>query len=94
MDKMKNNMRIHSLKALIKPVEIPSETLAIGPDERHDSIPLLIFTNQHLPTVKPTAVKLNQLAYEDVQRSGTGASLSLDDFETDNFSIGTPYMAI
>ena len=80
----------HALKSLLNPVEIPNENLGIGEDEKHTNIPILIFTEQHLPTVPPTVVPPNQLSYEEVQKDGTGSSLALEDFETQNFNIGIP----
>ena len=90
MDRMKELVNLHALKSLIKPIETPDESLAVGDVEKHSDIPLLIFTEQHLPQPMPEMVSERMLSYEDVQLDGTGATLSLADFETDNFYIGKP----
>ena len=91
MDRMKVLLNQHALKSLLKSPEIPDVSLAVGEDEKRDNVPLLIFTEQHLPMPTPEIVSERMQSYEDVQLDGTGASLSLDYFSTDNFSIGSPY---
>lgn len=91
MDRMKELLNMHALKSLICSPIRPDVSLAVGTDEKLDDVPLLIFTEQHLPAVMPEMVTEDMLSYEDVQMDGTGASLSLDDFSVDNFSIGMPY---
>lgn len=88
---MKSILNGHALKALLKNVDTPSKNLATGEDEHRKSIPLLIFTEQHLPQPKPEVLRPTELSYEKIQKNGTGASLALDDFETQNFSIGQTY---
>lgn len=91
MDKMKEMLNMHALKSLLQTPTMPDASLSIGEDEKKTDIPLLIFTEQHLPTPTPVIVSERMQSYEDVQLDGTGASLSLDYFSTDNFNIGKPY---
>ena len=91
MDRMKELVNMHALKSLLCSPVRPDVSLAVGADEKLDDVPLLIFTEQHFPAVPPEIVTDNMLSYEDTQMDGTGASLSLDDFSVDNFSIGAPY---
>ena len=88
---MKSILNMHALNSLLCPVEIPSETLAIADDERRDSVPLLIFTEQHLPMPKPEIIPTSQLSYEKVQIKGANNSLDLSDFETQAFSVGSAF---
>ena len=87
----KSSLNMHALQSLLKPVERPAQNLCVANDEKHSSIPLLIFTEQHLPTPNPDMQPLNQLPYEDVQKPGSNGVLSLDDFETQNFYMGHPF---
>ena len=88
---MKNILNIHALKALLKPVDTPNVNLGVSEDEKHSSIPLLLFTEQHLPVPSPEMQPLNQISFEKAQKPGSGVVLSLEDFETENFTMGTPY---
>ena len=88
---MRQIMCGHALKSLICPVDIPQVTLAIADDENHTDIPLLIFTEQHLPTVKPEVLRPSDYSYEEIQPDGVNACLTMDSFDTSNFSIGYPY---
>ena len=88
---MKSILSAHALKSLLKPAEIPAKNLCIGSDERLDSVPLLIFTEQNLAMPKPEIMPNSQLSYEKVQIKGTGNVLSLSDFETEAFSVGSAY---
>lgn len=94
MDKMKILINAHALKSLINPIETPDISLAVGEDENHTDIPVLIFTEQHLPVAMPEVVPISHKSYEEVQRDGTGSSLALDDFETQNFNIGLPIKGV
>ena len=88
---MKNILNGHALKSLLKNVDNPSISLAVGSDEEHKNIPILIFTEQHLPIPIPEIEPIRNKSYEEVRLDGTGVSLALDDFDTQNFSIGSPY---
>ena len=88
---MKSILNAHALKSLMKPTDTPNKNLATGEDEHRANIPLLIFTEQHLPQPKPEVLRPTELSYEKVQKNGTGASLALDDFETQNFNLGSTY---
>lgn len=85
---MKSLLNIHAFNSLVSPVERPNVNLGVGKDENHKSIPLLIFTEQHLPMPKPEVIPTNKLSYEKVQIKGANNSLDLSDFETQAFSVG------
>ena len=88
---MEQMLKAHALQSLIKPVEMPDVSLGIGKDENHKSVPILVFTQQSpkIPLVEKLPVNMRN--YEDSQVKGTGATISLADFETENFDIGLPY---
>lgn len=88
---MKSMINAHALNALIKPVDNPSKSLAVADDEKHSSIPILIFTEQYLTQPKPEIQNINDMSFEKMQKPGTGASLALEDFETQAFEIGNPF---
>ena len=88
---MKNILNGHALKSLLKPIDMPNVNLGVANDESHASVPLLIFNFQHLPVAKPEMQPLNQMPYESIQKIGSGASLTLEDFETDSFYVGHPF---
>ena len=83
-------IKAHALKQLTRPVALPSKTLAVGTDETHKSIPILIFNHQYLTQPAPTISKEGK-SYEDNKAKGSGAVLSLEDFETENFHVGHPF---
>lgn len=88
---MKSILNMHALNSLLCPVDMPAESLGVAHDEELGSVPLLLFTEQHLPVVQPEMIPINQMSYEKVQRAGTGSSLALEDFETQAFSMGGSY---
>ena len=88
---MKSLLNMHALNSVTCPIELPAQSLCIGNDERLDSVPLLIFTDQHLPMPAPEVLPKSQLSYEKIQLKGTNNSLDLSDFETQAFSVGGSY---
>ena len=88
---MKSIINGHALNSLLKPVNMPAKNLGVADDECLTSIPLLIFTEQHLPMPTPVIQPLNYSSYEKAQRPGAGNVLSLEDFETENFNLGHPF---
>lgn len=80
-----------ALKSLLKPPEMPETALSIGDDEYHASVPLVIFRDQHAPATRPVVVSQNSIPYEKMAAKGSGDTLSLDNFVTDDFSIGRAY---
>lgn len=88
---MKSLLNMHALNSLLCAPERPAQSLGIADDERLDSVPLLIFTDQHLPMPEPEILPNSQLSYEKIQLKGTNNSLDLSDFETQAFSVGGSY---
>ena len=88
---MRNILNGHALGVLCKAVDKPAKSLGVGDDERHSSVPLLIFTEQYLKQPVPEMQPLNQISYENAQKPGTGNSLAMEDFETQAFYIGHPF---
>lgn len=88
---MRNILNGHALGVLCKKVEKPNKNLGVAGDEKHKSIPILIFTEQYLKQPVPEMQALNEVPYEKMQKAGTGNSLAMDDFETQAFYIGHPF---
>lgn len=89
---MKQNA--HALKALIKPAIMPAPALAVAGDDEMSNVPLLIFRDQHLKIPGPVMPDLQKLPYEKTAVKGAGDTLSMEDFETDMFSLGDSYDCI
>ena len=81
---------MHGLRSLIKIPLMPPEKLAIAGDDNMQSIPLQIFMEQHLPAVEPTIEKIQNQSYEKLALNGLGDYVTLENFETDDFNIGSP----
>jgi len=88
---MKSILNVHALGSLLKPVDRPNKNLGVAADEKHASVPILIFTEQYLKQPKPELQTLNQVPYEKMQKPGAGASLAMDDFESQAFTMGHPF---
>lgn len=84
----KKIINAQALKSHLKAPLMPDDNLAIGDDEKLDSVPLVIFRDQHEPPTRPVVQDRNQIAYEKLAVKGSGDTLSLDDFVTDDFSVG------
>lgn len=86
----RNVQNAFGAKALLKAPHMPNPNLAIAGDDEMMNIPLLIFRDQHLRM--PTAVTEDVLTmpYEKTAIKGSGDTLSLEDFETQNFTLGPP----
>lgn len=80
----------HALKALLKPAVMPPAALSIAGDDQMQNIPLLIFTDQHLPIPGPTMDKIQNQSYEKLALDGRGDYVTIDNFVTDDFDIGRP----
>lgn len=80
-----------ALKSLLKNVDMPKEKLAIADDDEMQNIPLLIFKNQSPSPVAPVIPKPQQLSYEETAVKGANDKLSLDDFVTNQFTLGDPF---
>lgn len=83
-----NTLNMHGLKALLKNPVMPAERLAIGGDDTMQSIPLLIFCDQHLPIPAPVLDTINNTSYEKVAEKGKGDIVTMDNFVTDDFQLG------
>ena len=81
------NLNIHGLKALLKNPIMPDMNLGIGDDDTRVSIPLLIFCDQHLP-IPGVVMDTANSSYEKEAVKGAGDTLSIDNFVTDDFSLG------
>ena len=80
----------HAVRSLIKTPLMPHVKLAIAGDDNMQNIPLKIFMEQNLPMPEPTMEKIQNQSYEKLALNGVGDYVTMDDFETDNFSIGSP----
>lgn len=83
-------LNMHGLKALTKSPLIPAQALAIGIDNQMASVPLAIFCDHHLPMPTPTMDKTTNQSYEKMAVNGRGDYVTIDNFVTDDFDIGTP----
>lgn len=88
---MRNIYNAHGLKALAKDAVRPNRNLAIGGDDEMSNIPLVIFRDQHMPMPAPVVESVYNLPYEKTAIKGANDTLSLDDFVTDDFSLGAAY---
>ena len=81
----------HALKALTKAPVMPNENLAIGGDDEMSNVPLIIFRDQHLKMPTPVMPKVMEIPYEKAALKGSGDTLSMDNFETNDFNLGAEY---
>lgn len=81
----------HGLKALSKPVSDPPAKLAIGGDDEMSNVPLIIYRGQHLPTPAPVVEHIYNLPYEKTAKKGAGDTLSMENFETNAFDLGSEF---
>lgn len=93
-DGYKNLFNAHGLKAITKPPLFPNVNLAIGGDDEMSNVPLLIFRDPNLPMPAPVMDSIANIPYEKLAAKGANDTLSLDDFETDDFDLGAPYAGI
>lgn len=87
----KRMVNAFALKALTKMPLDPIANLGVADDEHLESVPLVIFTEQHLEAQRPLVVNPYSQPYEKTVEKGAGDTLTMDDFVTDDFDIGTPY---
>ena len=81
----------HGLQALHRKPVFPNKNLAVAHDDEMASVPLLIFRDQHLPMPGPTVDNPLYTPYEKSVGKGSGNTLSMEDFETENFTLGDEY---
>ena len=81
-------------KSLLKCPVMPDKSLGIGADEYLADVPLLIFTEQHLPAQRPVVVSPYSLPYEKTAQKGAGDAVSIEMFDTANFDIGEPFTGV
>ena len=84
----------HAVKSLAEPIEVPAKNLGIFTDEVLYSVPLLLYNKQNLRAYTPVVATGAQVPYEKTALNGVNDCVSLEDFETDNFSIGAPYAGV
>lgn len=87
-------INLQGFKVLTKFPEKPAENLAVADSEVLHDIPLLIFTKQQLPYKNPVVDYSVSTPYEKTALKGANDTLSLDNFVTDDFSLGVPFTAI
>ena len=82
------------LKSLLKTPMNPDKALGVGDDEYRADVPLVIFTEQHLPAQRPVVVSPYSLPYEKTAVKGSGDAVSIEQFETADFNIGEPFAGV
>ena len=87
----KNLQNAHALRVLTKSPVMPNKNLAVAGDDEMSNVPLVIFRDQHLKMPTPTIPDVMSIPYEKSVPKGSGATLSMEDFVTDDFQLGTPY---
>ena len=84
-------LNAHGLSVLTKAPVMPNPNLAIAGDDEMEDIPLLIFRDQHQPMPAPVMEHIYNLPYEKTAAKGANDTLSMADFETENFGLGAEY---
>ena len=84
----------HAVNSISIPVDIPARNLGVYTDEVLYSVPFLIYKNVRLRAYTPVVATGVQVPYEKSAVNGAGDCVALEDFSTDNFSIGSPYVGI
>ena len=84
----RNMMNLQALRALTKAPVMPPANLAVAGDDEMSNVPLIIFRDQHLPLPQPVTPNPNYIAYEKSVADGSGQTLSMDNFVTDDFQLG------
>ena len=77
--------------ALAKLPVMPNPNLAVANDDEMSNVPLVIFRDQHLPMPGATMEAIYNLPYEKTAKKGANDTLSMDDFVTDDFNLGSEY---
>mgnify|MGYP006896619307 CR=1 FL=1 len=90
----KNLLNAQGLKSLLKCPTMPAKNLAIGDDDEKADVPLLIFRDQGQMAKRAITQNYNELPYEETAVKGANDTLSMDNFVTDDFDIGSPYDGI
>ena len=88
----KQMLGLQAYQVLTKFPTIPEKKLAIGESEVLHSVPLQIYSKAQLP--RPQAVVDYSISqpYEKTALKGSGDTLTLKNFVTDDFQLGQPYM--
>lgn len=81
----------HALRSLLHSPVMPNPNLAVACDDEMSNIPLVIFRDQHLPMPQATLPDVMSIPYEKAVPKGSGETLSLEDFVTDDFELGAPF---
>ena len=79
------------LRTLLKNPVMPNPALAVAGDDEMSNVPLVIFRDQHLPIPSPTMEHVYNLSYEKTAAKGANDTLSMEDFVTDDFNLGSEY---
>ncbi len=87
----KSMLNAHALAALTKPPEMPNPAMAVGGDDEMENVPLRIFRDQHMPMPSPVMEHIYNLPYEKTAAKGANDTLSMENFETDDFNLGAEY---
>lgn len=91
---MRPMQNAHAIKSMNVQVDIPARNLGVGTDEVLYSVPFLIYKNARLRSYTPVVATGVQVPYEKTAMNGAGDCVSLEDFSTESFSIGSPYAGI
>lgn len=91
MSGYKNMLNVHALSALPRIPVMPSPALAVGEDEMRASIPLLIHRDAQAKIPAPIMPDVMHIPYEQAVAKGSGDTLSMANFETENFDLGDAY---
>lgn len=92
--KYRNIQNAHALHAISKAPTMPNENLAIGGDDEMSNIPLVIFRDQHQRMPSATLPEIMSLPYEKTAVKGAGDTLSMENFVTDDFQLGSAFDSI
>lgn len=84
----------HGLQAHLRQPVFPNKNMAIAHDDEMSNVPLLIFRDQHLPMPGPTVDNPLYTPFEKTGVKGAGNTLSMEDFETNNFTLGDEYESL
>lgn len=94
LDGYRNIQNMHGLQALLRGPVMPNPAMAIADDDEMSTVPIVLFRDQHLPPAAPVVESPLYTPYEKAVAKGSGNTLSMDDFVTDDFSLGDEYADI
>ena len=87
----RNLLNLHGFRAMMKGATMPNPAMAIGGDDEMSDTGIVIFTHQNLPAPVPTVEAIYNLPYEALAVKGANDTLSMEDFVTDDFTLGAPF---